>query len=573
MAGQGGSFQNAVRAVKDKLDIVEIVRRYVDLRQAGGRWVGPCPFHQETKPSFSVNPQEGFFYCFGCQAAGDVIDFHCRINGLDFREGLEQLAAEAGVDLRSHKPDPHAARRKEEKQAVLAMYGLAQGHFQANLKGRAGEACNAYLEKRGLPGEMVERFGLGFALPGWDGLVKFLRAKNVRDQDAAQAGLLIRNERGRIYDRFRNRLIFPISDLSGRVIAFGGRVINPEDEPKYINSSDSAVYKKGDHLYGLAQARKAMTQTRVGLLTEGYMDVLTLHQFGFENACGVLGTALTENQIKRLSGFCTEVVLLFDGDGAGRKAALRSAEMFLLKGLKCRVALMPEGQDVDDLLRGPGPEALQELMDKAPEGLDYSLETVRSSRSPKDMLDWAKSFVAKLNGPEYLAYFVPRIAGGLGLNEADLRRALEFNQGPARGQARQTPQRPGNAQRLDADHSKEKAVVDFSIRHPECMDILEQHLVLEVFASEWFTAFWGILRREGVQELSEQDRIWYYQVLDRREQMRENRDAELDGLLRYLEEARTKADAKDLLDALRKGDTAVDEMELLRRLDSMPKGE
>ena len=289
--------RDAIRAIKERLNITDIVRRYVDLKRNGPRWVAPCPFHQETKPSFSVNEEQGLFYCFGCQASGDIFDFYGRINGLDFRETLEQLAAEAGITLDrgpvDKKRQEEDRQRRSSRQTMLRMYELAAAHFAAALKSPEAEECRAYIQRRGLSPEIVERFGLGWARRDWHSLDLALQRAGYDMRLAAEAGLVGRSDRGSVYDRFRGRLIFPIKNLSNQVIAFGGRIIADEDEAKYINSSDTPIYKKGEHLYGLAQARKGITVKGRALLTEGYMDVLTLHQFGYDNAVGVLGTALT----------------------------------------------------------------------------------------------------------------------------------------------------------------------------------------------------------------------------------------------------------------------------------------
>ena len=340
--------KDAIRAIKERLNIVDVVRRYVELKRNGPRWVAPCPFHQETKPSFSVNEDQGLFYCFGCHASGDVFDFYSRINGLEFKETLEQLAAEAGITIdrgpRDPQRDGQERKQRSARQQMLRMYELAAGHFASALQSPEAEECRRYIEKRGLSDEIVQRFGLGWARREWQSLADALRRAGFDMRMAAEAGLVGQASSGRPYDRFRGRLIFPIKSLSNQIIAFGGRIIADEEEAKYINSADTPLYKKGEHLYGLAQARRGIVTKGRAMLTEGYMDVLTLHQFGYDNAVGVLGTALTPEQIKRLSGFASQMTLLFDGDRAGRKAALRSCEMLLTRGLSCSVVIMGENQ-------------------------------------------------------------------------------------------------------------------------------------------------------------------------------------------------------------------------------------
>ncbi|WP_300717687.1 DNA primase [uncultured Desulfovibrio sp.] len=460
--------RDAIRAIKERLNITDIVRRYVDLKRNGPRWVAPCPFHQETKPSFTVNEEQGLFYCFGCQASGDIFDFYGRINGLDFRETLEQLAAEAGITLErgpvDRKRQEEDRQRRSSRQTMLRMYELAAAHFAAALKSPEAGECRAYVQRRGLSPEIVERFGLGWARRDWHSLDLALQRAGYDMRLAAEAGLVGRSERGSVYDRFRGRLIFPIKNLSNQIIAFGGRIIADEDEAKYINSSDTPIYKKGEHLYGLAQARKGITVKGRALLTEGYMDVLTLHQFGYDNAVGVLGTALTPDQIKRLSGFTSQLTLLFDGDRAGRKAALRSCEMLLSRGLACTVVLMPEGEDIDSLLRTRGPEAFEALQARAPDGLRFCLDVLRAL-APRETVDWAKNFLRHVEVPELVSPYVSRLATHLQLSETELRQGLAGGRRPGPdGQ----DARPSRARQ----NMRDRQIMMYAVRYPDRLDDL-----------------------------------------------------------------------------------------------------
>jgi DNA primase len=539
----------AVREIKARLDIVDMVRRYVELRPVSGRWMGPCPFHQETKPSMSVNGEEGFFYCFGCQAAGDVITFYQRINGLDFKEALEQLAQEAGVELKGFKPDPQAADRKREKNEFLEMHQLALEYFRRNLTLSTGVEAQGYLNRRGIRPETVEAFGLGVSPDDWHGLLNFLKARGHAPERAAAAGLLSSNEKGNIYDRFRGRLIFPIHNLSGQVIAFGGRILEKDsDAAKYINSSDSPIYKKGEHLYGLFQARGAITRSKRALITEGYMDVLSLHQFGFTDSCGVLGTALTPDQIKRLSGFCSRVDMVFDGDGAGRKAAFRAAEMILAQGLSCRAVPLPDGEDVDSLLQARGAEGFRHFLDQAREGLEFCLATLRDTGSPKEIVEWATGFLGKLGDPLLRGYFLPRVAQGLGLSEGQLRAETEnraesragqragraagrdgapredFGGGPGggpdhgRGEAPGSPGGPGwpRASRVAAPGKEERddrLLLRFVIQHPDYVPELAARGLGELFATDFGRSLWSRLAANAPEDvmvhLSDEEKSFY----------------------------------------------------------------
>ncbi len=420
---------STAQEIKTRLSLLDIAKQYMQLRHAGsGRWVAPCPFHNETKPSFSINETEGFFYCFGCQASGDLIDFYCRINGLDFKEGLAQLADMAGVEVRaSGGRSPKDDETTRLRRAALKMHETAAAYFSRNLRGGGAENCREYIAARKISPEMVEKFNLGWAPPEWRGLYDALAKAGFKEEDGVKAGLLTvsAEKGGRPYDRFRGRLMFPIRNLSGQAVAFGGRIVVADDDAaKYINSPESPIYHKSEQLYGLYEARRAISQEKSVLITEGYLDVITLHQYGFSNACGVLGTALTQEQIKRLSGFTSRVELLFDGDAPGRKAALRGAEMILVKGLACRVILLPDREDIDSLLKSEGPAAFEALRRKAPDGLDFCIDALRRDFAPREIVDWVKNFLSQVAVPELVNRFASELCGGLELDEAKIRAAL-----------------------------------------------------------------------------------------------------------------------------------------------------
>ena len=575
----------AIREIKSRLSLVDIARRYMDLRQNGPRWVAPCPFHQETKPSFSIHEEEGFFYCFGCQASGDLFDFYSRINGLDFKETLEQLAEEAGVALaprsqRGAGSGPATSGGSSERRQLLRLHELAAARFVANLGGPEGEECRAYMERRGISQEIITSFGLGWSLRGWRDLCETLRRAGFEDKLGVSAALLGQNAQGRIYDRFRGRLMFPIRSLSGNVIAFGGRIIADEDEAKYINSSDSPLYKKGDHLYGLPQARRAIAAGQPALLTEGYMDVLTLHQFGYLSAVGVLGTALTPEQVKRLSGFTSRVELLFDGDRAGRKAALNACRMFLTRGLRCRVVLFPETEDIDSLLRSQGVEAFEHLRQIAPDGLQFCVQTLREL-APRDAVDWAREFLKQVTLPELLSPFALALANGLGLSETELRDQLVQSRAArtddAQGRAgRQTPGRsPGQPAGAPGEAGKgiscEREILSFVVRYPHALAVLREAGAKVALAAPWAKTLWDKLERLGpeddaLHQLDAREKTFW--IRSRSGAPLTNEQGELDAVLRMLENMQFDVQLNSAQAALRQsggGDFEAD-LEYLRAL-------
>jgi len=497
--------RRVIQEIKARISLVEMARRYVDLKRNGARWVAPCPFHQETKPSFSINEEEGFFYCFGCQASGDLFDFYGRINGLDFRETLEALAEEAGVALEedprsisSHRDDTARRRAVSEKHQMLRMHEIAAAHFVGNLMGEAGRECRDYMARRGITEDVAKDFGLGWSLREWQSLADAIRRAGLPPELGIKASLLSKSERGRVFDRFRGRFMFPIHNLNGNVIAFGGRIIADEDEAKYINSSDTPLYKKGEHLFGLARARRAITTGVPAMLTEGYMDVVTLHQFGYGGAVGVLGTALTPDQVRRLSGFTSRVELLFDGDRAGRKAALRSAAMLLARGLSCKVILFPEGEDIDSLLRTRGKELFEKLRKQAQEGLAFCVRTLQDM-APRDAIEWARAFLKQVEQPELVSPYASALALGLGLAEAELRE--QAASGRRQGNRDVSQASTGAAVKLRTGEMLDREIMTFAVRYPHAMAKLRDAGAQLCLRAAWSRALWDKLENNPPDEV------------------------------------------------------------------------
>ena len=481
---------DVIQAIKSRMNLADMARRYVELRSVGSRLVAPCPFHQETKPSFSINEEQGTFYCFGCQASGDIFDFYGRLNGLDFKETLQALAEEAGVQLEAYRPNPQARQERSQKRDMLKMHELAASHFHSNLSAPAAQACRDYIAERGISPELVEKFGLGWSMEGWQDLNDSLRRAGYSLNAAVDCGLLSKGNSGRTFDRFRGRLMFPIRNLSGQAIAFGGRILPAlarEDDAKYINSSDSPIYKKGEHLFGLFQARPSIAVKKNIILTEGYMDVITLHQFGYTQAVGVLGTALTPEQIKRLSGFSSHLELMFDGDAAGRKAAFRSCEMMLSRGLSCKVILFPDNNDIDSMLHTYGPQAVEDLRAQAQDGLAFCISVLRTM-SPREAVEWVRHFLGQVEMPELFHRFAAELAAGLGLSEADLRGGVLERRQASTSHA----ERPA-APAMPHGISRDREIMTFAVRYPHRMPDLQAAGADLALAAPWAHKLWDKL--------------------------------------------------------------------------------
>jgi len=371
--GRGLISEDVINQVKDRVDIAEVVGHHVSLTRAGQNLKGLCPFHQEKSPSFTVSPSRQIFHCFGCGAGGNVFSFLMRITGANFPETVRELGQKLGIDVPDSEPKAGAhavqASRLEPLNRAVTVW------FQQNLRdGVTGATARNYLASRGIEAGTIERFEIGCAPPEWDGLIKALSKQGFAQSDLAAAGLTVAREQSSgSYDRFRARVMFPITDLRKRVVGFGGRILG-DGTPKYLNSPDTPLFKKGNTLYALDLAREAVARLKTVIVVEGYFDAVALHQAGLNHTVATLGTALTAEHIQVLRRFALKVVLLFDPDQAGVRAALRGLDLFVNSGIGVKVVTLPAGEDPDTYVRKEGPDAFARLEEQAPSLLDFSLE-------------------------------------------------------------------------------------------------------------------------------------------------------------------------------------------------------
>lgn len=352
--------------VRDAVDLVALVGEKVALRRAGRSWKGLCPFHAERTPSFTVNPDRQVWHCFGCGKGGDVFAWVTENEKVAFPEALRMLAERAGVELPKTSRGPADAARERLYQANA----LAKDYFRASLESAAGVEAREYLAGRGFEKAMLDQFQIGWATAGWDGLVTTL-GKLLPVAALEEAGLALRRGDGSRYDRFRNRITFPVMESAQRTAGFGARAIAAADQPKYLNSPETAVYRKGSLLFGLPQARAAIRDSRQALIAEGYLDVMRLHAAGFQHAVATSGTALTYDQARILARLEAEAVLVYDGDDAGVRAADRALEPLMRAGLAVRVLLLPPGEDPDTFIRKEGAPAFAELLAHAQDAAGF----------------------------------------------------------------------------------------------------------------------------------------------------------------------------------------------------------
>ncbi|MHA6495518.1 DNA primase [Pseudomonas borbori] len=382
--------QSFIDDLLNRTDIVDVVASRIQLKKSGKNYTACCPFHKEKTPSFSVSPDKQFYYCFGCGAGGNALGFVMDHDQLDFPQAIEDLAKRAGMDVpreeggRSNKP-----RQPTDSPLYPLLTAAAEFYKQALKSHPQRKAAIDYLKGRGLSGEIARDFGMGFAPPGWDNLLKHLASDSLQQKAMIDAGLLIENaESGKRYDRFRDRIMFPIRDSRGRVIAFGGRVLGDE-KPKYLNSPETPVFHKGQELYGLFEARKHNRDLDEIMVVEGYMDVIALAQQGLRNAVATLGTATSEEHLKRLFRVVPSVLFCFDGDAAGRNAAWRALEATLPSlqdGRRARFLFLPDGEDPDTLVRSEGTDAFRARINQHAQPLaDYFFQQLSEEADPRSL--------------------------------------------------------------------------------------------------------------------------------------------------------------------------------------------
>ncbi|MGH7691895.1 MAG: DNA primase [Candidatus Dormibacteria bacterium] len=419
------SSERASEEIKSRLDIVDVIGEHVRLSRAGREWKGLCPFHTEHTASFYVSPEKQLWNCHGCHEGGDIFRFVELIDHTDFRGALEELAKRAGVDLEQDRPpSPAELRRRQQRQALLQLNQLAEDYYHhVLLHSPAGEQGRRFLEGREVSQADQERFKLGYAPLGstQDNLVRFLRQRQADAADLAASGLA-RGEQGRLVDFFRQRLVVPIRDEQGRPVGFGGRAVG-EGTPKYLNTRGTALFDKSRLLFGLNLAREAIHRERRAVLVEGYFDVVGAYRAGVENAVSTSGTALTEAQVRLLRRFADEVVLCFDGDAAGRRAAEAAVGLVTRAGVNCRLLTLPDGRDPDDLARSE-PGRLLELVASAPPAWEALVDGALGDASPRaagtgqEALRRAIRVLRRIPEASIRALYAERVGRRLGVDAA-----------------------------------------------------------------------------------------------------------------------------------------------------------
>lgn len=432
-------MQSPTEEIKARLNIVDVVASYVKLDKSGSHWKACCPFHRERSPSFMVNEERQMWHCFGCNKGGDAFAFVMEMDGIGFREALVMLAERANVELPQYSKESqeHYQEERDEKTRLFEIHELATKFYEKQLwEGVGQDQALDYLRKRGLSDESIRKFRLGFAPSGWRNLYDFLVKSGFDGRELSQAGIALKKEQGDgYYDRFRDRIMFPITDTFGRVIGYSARVAPGADESqaKYINTSETPIYKKSQVLYGLSYARQAIKQAGYTVLVEGNMDVIACHQAGIENTIAVSGTALTEEQLAMLRRYGKEMRFFFDMDEAGQKAARRSTELALSQDIEVSIVSIPEGKDAADLAQ-EHPEAVREAIADPSPALKYFLTQIlarfdiETPRGKKEALAAFVPFIVAAKSPIDRAYWIKELAQSIKVEEKDVRGVVHNEQ-------------------------------------------------------------------------------------------------------------------------------------------------
>lgn len=491
--------EDTVQLIKDAADIAELIGEHVSLKRAGTNLKGLCPFHSEKTPSFTVNPERKTYHCFGCGEGGDVFSFMMNFHRLSFAEALKELARKYQIALPENPLNPQERERAQKREALQdANEKAAELFHQRLLSDPAAQKARDYLAKRGIPEEIAKEFRLGFAPDSWNFLATALPRQGIGADTAKEAGLIVPRDNGGFYDRFRNRVMFPIVGLTGKVIAFGGRILD-DGQPKYMNSPESPVFDKSRTLFGLYQNREHIRQAKNCLVVEGNFDLLSLAVHGVRNVVAPLGTALTQAHVRSLKGYTDEVILLFDGDQAGLKAAMRSVPLFLSEQVTARIAVLPEAHDPDTFVREFGGEGLRKHLEAAmplPEFVfDKLVAQHGASISGKTKIVAELQELIKAIGDQHLqrTLFVSHFAKKLGLTPQQLLGGSISPQ-PTSTQAGRPVAAPKKGEPLIP--FKQRQLLEFLVVYPEYLSAFLEAGLEEIIVDQFGLAILHLLKRQ-----------------------------------------------------------------------------
>lgn len=478
-----------VEEVRSRNDIVDVISGYVKLQRKGSSYFGLCPFHNEKSPSFSVSPSKQMYYCFGCGAGGNVFTFIMEYENYTFPEALKLLAERAGISLPEQEYSEEAKKQRDLKSSVREINKMAARYFYYLLRSPQGTKAMQYLKDRRLSDETMKKFGLGYAGPYSDALYRYLKKQGISDQLLKESGLMQVNEKQGMYDKFWNRVMFPIMDVNNKVIGFGGRVMG-DAKPKYLNSPETVIFDKGRNLYGLNFARTS--KKKYFLVCEGYMDVISMHQAGFTNAVASLGTALTSQHAALLRRYTEEVVLTYDSDEAGIRAALRAIPLLKAAGISTKVLHMDPYKDPDEFIKAQGTEAFQERIDQAENGFLFELSILQKSYDMKDPDSKTKFFqavaakIAEFELEIERENYIEAVTGRFGISFEGMRKMVMnvLMQGvPARKAPVRAQSRP---EKDDGIRRSQRLILTWLTEYPKLFSVVSKYIRPEDFSDELY---------------------------------------------------------------------------------------
>ena len=571
--------EDIISRVRDSIDIVDLISGYVSLKKTGKNHLGLCPFHSEKTPSFNVNPEKQIFHCFGCGVGGDVFKFLELQEGLNFPEAVKQLAARGGIPLPADSVSRKEDKRSEdERKALLTIIADAAGYFRKELEGPAGGAARDYLKKRGVTDQVVQDFALGFARPEWDGLLRHLKQKGYGVGQMEKAGLIVkRSEAEGYYDRFRGRIIFPIRDISGHVIAFGGRVMD-DSLPKYLNSSETPLYSKSNTLYCFDRAKDDARKLGYFIIVEGYLDAIACHQFGATNAVATLGTALTDGHLKLIRRFTKNIILIFDPDPAGIRATIRGFDPLVEAGMKVNVVSLPDGDDPDTFFQKHGKQAFDEALKKSVKLMDFVHSAVVKigAKAPIDeRMDTAKEmvvFIEKIPDRNIQNFYIKKIIDALDIDEASFRQE-RFLEKKTSSNIREKGTIPAPKRRPQAEETLIHLMLkdaEFALRLKDQMkpedftDPLFQRVTKRIFSAldDQGRFDVGALLRDGDEEIK--NLISHYSVL---EMVYDDPEKSCQDCVELIKQQDPEKKMKHIIRAMKEAELRGDSAELVRLIE------
>ncbi len=561
----GSIPEELIDEIKERVNITDVVSEYVSLKKVGANHKGLCPFHSEKTPSFTVNEGKQIFYCFGCGAGGNVITFLMKASGMTFPDTVTELAKRAGVTI--PEASGRFAPQKNDRQEVLYKINESAASFYHSLLSES-EKAKSYLKKRGLKEETINDYKVGYGGEGWDSLYAFLSKKGLSLTLADELGLIIPKKSGGYYDRFRGRVIFPISDIHGRTIGFGGRSIDGS-EPKYLNSPESILFKKSDSLYGITVARRWIKESDDALIVEGYMDLLSLHEAGIKNSVATLGTALTAGHLRLIKRLSRNIVTVFDADQAGVKATLRSIDLFITEGMNATVLTMPEGHDPDTFVREKGVEGFKKAIKSAMPIMEFFINEALKGKNATEIKEKLKvieevfPFIERLPSRIEQEHYIKIVSERTGVQEESLAREMRKR---GSGSPKKFEVKLSDKGILSGTQTAEKKIIQLLLRYPELRERIAESGTLGNFQNETLRFFGETLLKmpAGSDPLdyfqSEEDRRLYSRLIVEMHEVVEH-GRELDDCIRSLKAYRLKKEKeklrKEMEEAVKKGDEGL----------------